>query len=144
MATHNPAEDVVAFLNGKVVGGVTLASAPSAAHNLYACEPRLDKDRFAQVAVFAWEPGGAPPMPYMGVASTLHYPRVQLRIRGLPGQMQVARNMARDVRDHLRRARTLPGYVSLLMNESSPIHLGEGASGGFEFGLNADLIYSET
>lgn len=144
MAVHNPAEDVVAFLNGKVCNGVTLASAPSAAHNLYACEPRVDKDRIAQRAVFVWEPGGAAPAPYMGVANTLHYPRVQVRVRGLPDQMQHARQMARDVRDFLRRARILPGYVSMLVNESSPIHLGKGKTGGFEFGLNVDLIYSET
>lgn len=137
MAIHNPAEDVVAFLNGQTVNGRLLDDAT----NLFSCEPRVGT-QFPAKAVFVWETPGAPPMPYMGTPSlrgSVWYPRVQIRIRGEPDAMSECRITARAVRDALHRA-TISGYVSVLVNESSPIHLGQGAHGGPEFALNIDLV----
>lgn len=141
MATHNPAEDVVAFLNTKTANGRTLASGT----NLFACEPRVSRPGAAQFpskCVFVWDAAGAPPMPYMGTPAlrgSLWRPRVQIRVRGEPDAMQEARLTARAVRDLLHRA-SITNYASCLMNESSPIPLGEGSHAGYEFALNCDLI----
>ncbi len=139
MSIHNPAEDVTAFLNGKTANGRTLTSGT----NLFACEPRVGA-AFPALAVFVWDAAGAPPMPYLGTPAlrgSVWYPRVQIRIRGAADGMSEARLAARAVRDLLHRA-SITNYISALINESSPIHLGEGAHGGFEFGLNLDLICS--
>ncbi len=140
MTYHTPAEDVVSFLNGKIINARTLTSGT----NLFACEPRVGT-QYPSKSVFVWEATGAPPMPYMGTPAlrgSVFYPRVQLRVRGEPDAMQETRSACRDVSRLLHRA-ALSGYASALINESTPIHLGEGAHGGYEFGLNLDLICSD-
>lgn len=138
--THSPPEDVVGFLSGKTVGARTLVGGT----NLFASEPIVDGTVPIE-AVFVWSAAGFPPVPYMGVAPSVWYPRVQVRVRGnarAVGARQEARTAARAVLGLLHRAQ-LAGYISCLANESEPIHLGENGSGGFEFGLNFDLIYRD-
>ncbi len=138
---HNPAEDVVAFMDGETVNARVLA----AGTNLFACEPRVGPDdTYPLRCVFVWEASGPAPMPYLGVSRSVWYPRVQVRVRGdgAADSMQEGRLTARAVIALLHRAQ-ISGYVSVLANESAPIPLGEGKHGAYEFGLNFDLIFGE-
>ena len=78
--------------------------------------------------------------------TSVFYPRIQVRVRGAVksiGGRQEVRTAARAIMSLLHRAK-ITGYASCLINESEPIHLGEGTHGGYEMGLNADLIFSDT
>ena len=138
--THAAPEDVAAYLAGKIAGPRTLVLGAS----LYACEPIVD-GTIPVEAVFVWSAAGFAPVPYMGVAVSVFYPRIQVRVRSkakAAGARQEARETARGVLGLLHRAQ-IPGYVSCLANESEPIHLGENGHGGFEYGLNFDLIFRD-
>lgn len=140
--THAPPEDVTAFLNGKTAGARTLV----AGSNLFASEPLVvDDGSVPLAAVFVWSTSGTPPVPYMGVSRSVFYPRVQVRVRSAAraaGARQEARVAARAILGLLHRA-SITTYASCLANESEPINLGQGAHGGFEFGLNFDLIFGD-
>ena len=139
MSTHKPAEDLAAFLSGKVANGVTL----TAAANLFARSP-IVAPGFPDVCVFLWESGGYvdPIMGTPALRGTLYYPSVQVRVRGTSRKEGPARQMARDVRDLLHR-KDISTYISCLVREASPIPLGENAATSPEFGLNVELIYRE-
>jgi hypothetical protein len=76
-----------------------------------------------------------------GVARSVFYPRLQVRVRGETGVTQEPRKTCRDLMALVQRTRKLTNYVSMLVNESEPIDLGEGV-GGYEFGFNIDLVFS--
>lgn len=142
MWTQAPPEDVAAFLNSKIAGARTLALGT----NLFASEPivgDVGDPSMPLEAVFVWSTAGFPPIPYMGVSRSVFYPRVQVRVRTknkAAGARQEGRVAARGIIGLLHRA-SISGYASILANESEPIHLGQGTHGGFEYGLNFDLIF---
>ncbi len=142
MPTHNPVEDVVSWLSGQTINSRALV----AGTNLFACEPRIGT-AFPAKCIFVWaSTGGGRPMPYLGVARSLWFPRLQVRVRGDPDAVSEARLTARALMHvlHVRAGETGPtGYISLLVNESEPIPLGEQASGGASFQLNVDLRFAE-
>lgn len=140
-ATHNPPEDFVAWLTGRTVNARVLAVGT----NLFARSPTTTAPgvpTFPAKCIFVWSStGGMRPTPHMGTpgtATSIFRPRLQVRVRGEPGIVQEPRRTARDLMQLIQETRKINSYMSMLVNESEPIDLGD-----LGYGFNIDMIFSE-
>lgn len=114
-AVKNPAADVVAFLDSKTAGGVTLTRGT----NLFIGHMRT-VERTPSPSVFALNTGGPTPEPYLqGHRTALFRPTVQVMVRGPAGDLEAGEALARDVFAWLHQ-RIVAGYTSWYARDSAP------------------------
>src|SRR4051812_20585328 len=126
-APVDPAADVVTFLAAQLgtVGGITWTNA-GASINLFTGPVRATAAPGASgapaAAIFVLASGGPPPEPYIGGASagSTYQGRVQVRVRGNPGDDENTVLVARTVRDKLHKG-VLSGYASSLAQNAEPL-----------------------
>jgi hypothetical protein len=121
---------------------VTLALAWAPTGKVFACEPRIGSG-YPVDATFVWDAPGPPPRPVLSHARSIWQHAVQVRVRAEPLKMAIARVNATTLMRALHRA-TVTGYMSCLVRESSPIHLGQNSAGQYEFGFNVEMVRSGT
>jgi hypothetical protein len=151
MPPVEPDKDVVAFLaaNLGTVGGVAWTNAGAGA-NIFTgpvrptASPSGSGLGVPAAAIFVLASGGPAPDPYLGSpASSSYAPRVQVRVRGNPGDNANALLVARTVRDKLHRA-AISGYVSSLVQNAEPIYLAQDDAGSHEWSINFILLRAGT
>lgn len=95
-------------------------------------------------AVFVAVTGGPPPTPYAGAGQSFSDYRVQVRIRGNPGDQQGPLAIARWINALLHTA-TIPcaatagDYVGCWALQSDPLPLGADKNGAYDYSMNFRL-----
>lgn len=112
----NPAADVVAFLDTKAAGAVTLTDGTTLFRGQMRSRPGASSP-----AVFCLNTGGPGPDPYLGGhRKALFRPTVQVLMRGPAGDLEAGETMARAVFAWLHQ-RVVAGYVSWYARDSQPV-----------------------
>lgn len=143
-----PDADVVTYLAAQLgtVAGVAWASGT----NLFRGPVRAPSDDLSSggvpnFAIFVLSSAGPAPEKFIGGASagSLYLGRVQVRVRGNPGEFDNPQLVARTVRDTLHRA-AIAGYVYFAAVDSEPVYIGADDNRCEEFALNFDLWRTAT
>lgn len=121
MALRDPAADVQAFLAGKVLSGVTLATSGSGL-NLFR-GPLRPHTSTPSPAVFVLNLGGPPPSPLLGgTRQAIIESLVAVFIRGPAGAWDQGEALALAVLGELQ-LRVTAGYIDWQVREAHPVPL---------------------
>lgn len=132
----SPPAAVAALLNGQTLASVTLASGT----NLFSGPERPKSQGIPSQALFCCEYDGPAPSPFLGQSTDLRTFKVQLLIRGKPGDYDGTKALADACVPPLQRA--IPsGYIDCLCLSSGPGYLGRNQNDEPRFSLNLQLRF---
>ena len=134
-ATSPPAA-VAALLNGQTLASVTLATGT----NLFSGPERPKSQGIPSRAVFCCEYDGPAPSPFLGQSTDLRFFKVQVLIRGNPGDYDGTKALADACIPRLQRAAP-SGYIDCRTLTSDPNYLGRSPSDEPRFSINTLLRF---
>lgn len=134
MPLHNPAAAVADLL---AAAGLNL----TLKRNLFAGPVRETGARVPTAAVFCTNAGGVAPAPYQGDTGDFHRGAVQVTVRGVPTGWDAGEELARRCLAACQRKRP-SGYVTMLVQQSSPEYAGEDEGGRPEWVFRVEAWWS--
>lgn len=133
----SPSEDAVL---GRLAGATLAGTLLTTAANLFTGPPRAAGTQgVPDAAVFVLATGGPPPQGSFGQTEKLLTHRVQVVVRGAPGDYTSAGDVARAVCTRLHDF-VPAGWLYARAQESEPLYMGEDEAGRHEWSTNVELL----